>query len=174
MKNTARYPRDVESWRDAIREASALENMRAESGLIQQITLGADELEFTLTGGETFCVPSSADRWLIAAEASRALGHPVEANPSPEWYPPSQTVNYWWAEMLYNFGLLAPEGIVMNPNVVFVRVWRNGPVGKIEAYDNGSQAIAAFDLRDDHPPVDTVTDTLEALRAARKNGTASG
>lgn len=160
-----RTPADVGLWRDAIREASALENLRPDDGLIAQILLGPEELEFTLTGGERFTVPASADRNMIASAASEALGREVMANQASEWEPPEQTVNYWWAETLYDFGLLAPEGIVMQPAVVFTRIWREGAIAKIEAYNADRTAIAEFDLRADYPPVDTVTDVLEALRA---------
>ncbi len=172
--HSPRTPRDVKLWRNAIREASTLESLRPDDGLIQQIVLGPDELVFTLTTGETFTVPSSADRYMIASQASEALGYRVDANTAAEWAPPRRTLNFWWAETLYNFGLLAAEGIMMNPDVVFVRVWREGPWGKIEAYDNASRAVATFDLREDHPPADTVTDVLEELRAVRGNGATGG
>ncbi|MFT4158235.1 MAG: hypothetical protein QM630_09990 [Microbacterium sp.] len=165
MTTTHRHPDDVAIWRDAIREASTLENLRPDDGLIRQIRLSPDTLEFTLVGGEVFTVPASADRNVIASAASKALGRSVIANQAAEWEPPAQTVNFWWAETLYNFGMLAPEGIVMEPTVVFTRIWRDGTVAKIEAYDADRTAIAEFDLGADHPPVDTVTDVLEALRA---------
>ncbi len=164
MNTTDRDPTDVALWRDAIREASTLENLRPHDGLIRQIRLGPDTLEFTLDGGEIFTVPASADRNAIASAASKALGRKITANQASEWEPPEQTVNYWWAETLYNFGLLASEGIVMKPTVVFTRIWREGTIAKIEASDTDRVAIAEFDLQADNPPADTVTDVLEALR----------
>lgn len=163
MTASDRDPADVARWRDAIREASTLENLRAHDGLIQQIRVGADELEFTLVGGAVFTLPSSADRTRIASAASEALGCSVVANQASEWEPPEQTVNYWWAETLYNFGLLAPEAIVMKPTVVFTRIWRDGTTAKIEAFDGDRSAIAEFDLECDHPPVDTVADVIDLL-----------
>ena len=164
MTTPDRDPADVALWRDAVRETSALENLRPHDGLIRQILLGPDTLEFTRIGGEVFTAPASADRNVIASAASKTLGRKITANQAAEWEPPEQTVNYWWAETLYNFGLLAPEGIVMNPTVVFTRIWREGTIAKIEAYDARRTAVAEFDLRADHPPADTVTDVLEALR----------
>lgn len=163
MTRRPRMPSDVATWREVVREASALENIRAHEPLIREIRFGPEAVEFRLCSGGTFVVTADADRRLIAAAATQTLGTPVAFNPALEWAPPEQTENYWWAETLYNFGMLAAEAIVMKPDVVFTRIWRERSSAKIEAYDTSQTVTATFDLRAPHPPVDTVTDVLEAF-----------
>lgn len=108
-------PSDVALWRDALIELSALENVRPDNGLLRQIDLGSVELQLTSTTGHRLTVPATASRDQIADAISKVLGEAVIANPNPEWAPPFYAENFWWAETLYNFGLLAPNGIVMKP-----------------------------------------------------------
>lgn len=159
-------PADVALWRNALIELSTLENVRPRSGLLQQIDLGPDELVIVLLSGARLSVPAEARRTEMAEAVSRALGETVIANPSPEWAPPFQTENYWWAETLYNLGVLAPNGIVMKPDVVFHRISRRDGVATIEASDARHTISVDFNLHAAAPPVDTVTDVIEALSAS--------
>lgn len=102
----------------------------------------------------------------MANSISEVLGEAVAANPSVEWAPPFKTENFWWAETLYNFGVLAPNGIVMKPDVLFHRISRRDAVATIEASDARHRVAVDSDLTADAPPVDTVTDVLEALTAS--------
>ncbi|RKN67813.1 hypothetical protein D7252_09580 [Microbacterium sp. CGR2] len=163
MTSFHRDPSDVALWRDALIEFSTLENVRPEQGLLQQIDLGPAELEVTLTTGARLTVPPSASRTEMAEAISAVLGETVVANPSLEWAPRFKTENFWWAETLYNFGVLAPNGIVMKPDVVFHRISRRDGVATIEASDARHRVAVDFDLTADAPPADTVTDVLEAL-----------
>lgn len=161
-----RTPTDVALWRNALIEMSALENLRPERGLLQAVEFGPLVLEVTLTTGERLAVPSAATRAEMASSISEALGEAVTANPNVEWAPPYKTENFWWAETLYNFGVLAPNGIVMKPDVLFHRISRRDGVATIEASDARHRVNVDFDLTTDSPPVDTVTDVLEALSSS--------
>lgn len=161
-----RTPTDVALWRDALIEFSTLENVRPYDGLLQQIDFGPAELEVTLTTGERLTIPSAASREEMAQAISAVLGEAVVANPDLEWAPPYKTENFWWAETLYNFGVLAPNGIVMKSDVLFHRISRRDGVAMIEASDAHHRVTVEFDLTADVPPVDTVTDVLEALSTA--------
>lgn len=161
-----RTPTDVALWRNALIELSALENVRPERGLLQEIEFGPVDLQVTLTTGERLTVSPAATRTEMANSISEVLGEAVAANPSVEWAPPFKTENFWWAETLYNFGVLAPNGIVMKPDVLFHRISRRDGVATIEASDARHRVAVDFDLTADAPPVDTVTDVLEALSAS--------
>ncbi|KJL22947.1 hypothetical protein RN51_01693 [Microbacterium oxydans] len=157
---------DVTLWRDALIELSTLENVRPENGLLQRIDLGPVELGVTLTTGQQLMVRATASRDEMASAISAVLGETVDANASPEWAPPFKTENFWWAETLYNFGVLAPNGIVMKPDVLFHHISRRNGVATIEASDNRRRVAVHFDLMADAPPVDVVTDVLEALTSS--------
>ena len=161
-----RTPTDVALWRDALIEFSTLENVRPYDGLLHQIDFGPAELEVTLTTGERLTIPSAASREEMAQAISAVLGEAVVANPDLEWAPPYKTENFWWAETLYNFGVLAPNGIVMKPDVLFHRISRRDGLAMIEASDAHHRVTVEFDLTADAPPADTVTDVLEALSTA--------
>lgn len=84
---------DVALWRDALIELSALENVRPEHGLLQQIDLGPVELGVTLTTGQQLMVRATASRQEMASAISGMLGETVVANATPEWAPPFKTEN---------------------------------------------------------------------------------
>lgn len=102
----------------------------------------------------------------MASSISEVLDEAVTANPNVHWAPPYKTENFWWAETLYNFGVLAPNGIVMKPDVLFHRISRRHGVATIEASDSRHRVAVDCDLTADAPPVDTVMDVLEALSSS--------
>ncbi|MFJ2544075.1 hypothetical protein [Microbacterium sp. NPDC087589] len=67
---------------------------------------------------------------------------------------------------MYNFGILAPNGTVMKPDVLFHRISRRNGVATIEASDDHRRVTVDFDLTADAPPVDVVTHVLDALTSS--------